>query len=142
MIRSLIKLLVVGVIAILGYNYFFGDTAEKANSKKIFGEVGTLFGSVKELVQSERGKYDAGKYDNAIGKVDNILGKLRSEATGNSGWIRKINDLEQQKNQIQQKIDRSKQSTNSGNSAEKDALKNDFSRMTDEINNLVQEMDK
>ncbi len=140
MIRSLIKFALLAVVAILGYNYFFGSTAEKENSRKIFGEVNVLFGSVKDLVRSEREKYDAGKYDNAVNKVDDILGKLRSEAQGNSGWLRKIDDLDKQRTELQQKINSSKKSA--ATTTDKTEVKKEFDQMTTQLDSLMDEMNQ
>ncbi|HNM26497.1 MAG TPA: hypothetical protein PKL15_13740, partial [Saprospiraceae bacterium] len=66
MIRSLIKIGLVLIVAILVYNRFFGTSAEKEQSKKIFGEMRDVVVSVGQLVKSEKTKFDAGKYDGAL----------------------------------------------------------------------------
>ena len=65
MIKSLLKLLVILVVGILIYNLFLGTDEEKQGAKKIVGEVKDVGVAVKDLVKSEKEKFDKGKYDKA-----------------------------------------------------------------------------
>ena len=65
MVRSLLKLAAVLIAAMLVYNYFFGTSNEKENSRKVFGQMRGVVVSVGDLLKSERAKFDAGKYDDA-----------------------------------------------------------------------------
>ena len=65
MIRSLVKIGILLVGAILVYNYFFGTDTEKDNSRKIFGQMRDVVVSVGQLVKTEKNNFNAGKYDAA-----------------------------------------------------------------------------
>jgi hypothetical protein len=117
MLRSLMSLGFVLICGILVYNYFFGSPDEKATSGKIFGETKNLVVSVKDLLKSEKSKFDSGKYDKAINQVDGIIEKLRGEASSNNqtDLLSKIEDLEKRKERLDgvvqdiKKLDPSKQ---------------------------------
>lgn len=80
MIRSLIKLGLMLVVGILVYNFYFGTEAEKESSRRVFNEVKEVGVAVKDLIKSEKQKFDAGKYDDALGKIENAFGNLRQKA--------------------------------------------------------------
>lgn len=80
MLRSVIRLGLFLVAAILVYNYFFGDDREKEQSRKIFGEAKSLVVSLVDLVKSEKVKYDYGKYDRALSELGLAFDKTRSQA--------------------------------------------------------------
>ncbi len=101
MIKNLLKLLFIVIIGVLVYNYFLGTPEEKANAKEIFGEVKDVVVKVKELVKSEREKFDTGKYNEAVDKIGEMLDKLKSESTDkNKKHLGKINELERRKNDL------------------------------------------
>ncbi len=80
MIRTIIKLGVFLVLALVGYNYFFGSETEKAQSKEIVGKVGDLGRDAWNLLRSERTKMKEGKYDDALEKMDDLYTQLRGKA--------------------------------------------------------------
>ena len=106
MIRSLLKLALLAVVCIVTYNYFFGNTDEKMQSKRIFKGVGNVFTEVRGLVYSEKDKFDAGKYDTALSKMQDVLGRLKTHAgeTSDGNLQRQITQLEQRKAQLEQKV--------------------------------------
>jgi len=80
MIKTIIKLGLVLVVGLLGYNYFFGDVEEKAQSREIVGKVGDLGKEAWNLLKSERQKMQEGKYDGALDKLDGLYSTLRGKA--------------------------------------------------------------
>jgi len=57
---NLLKLAALLVIGILVYNYFFGTTEEKAQSKVIFSEAKDLGKAAWGLLKSEKEKFEDG----------------------------------------------------------------------------------
>lgn len=104
MLRSLLKFGVLLVIGVLVYNFFFGSSTEKEQSKKVFGETKVLFHSVRDLVKGEREKFDAGKYDNAVSKVKNVFGKLRETANDNKDVLTELDDLDKKRQAIEERL--------------------------------------
>jgi len=107
MIGFLIKLLVFAVIGILGYNYFFGTSEEKAQSSKVFGQVKDVAVSVTELAKSEKEKYNAGKYDTALDKLASAYKTAREGAQKlDSSLLKKISQLEKRRAGLEEEIAR------------------------------------
>ena len=104
----IIKLVLVLVVGILGYNYFFGSAEEKANAQQIVGQVKSLTASVANLLKSEKEKYDEGKYDSAIGKVKSALGAIHQKVAGmgeqGKELLHKVESLEQQEANLETQL--------------------------------------
>ncbi len=105
MIRFLIKVAVVLIIGILVYNYFFGTSDEKETSKKVFGEVKELAVSIKDLVKSEKTKFDAGKYDKAIEKINSAVNSVKSQVHNNKNLANEMKQLEQKRALVTQEVE-------------------------------------
>ena len=147
MIRSLLRLALLAVVCIVIYNYFFGSSTEKQQSQRIFKGVGSVFTEVRDLVSSERGKFDAGKYDVALAKMQDVLGKLRSHAAdANDPTLnRQIANLQQRKATLQNQVN-NESTPNTGYQKAADSVKhyNDMARqlesLTNDLQNLVHQV--
>jgi len=94
------------LIGVLGYNYFFGSTEEKESSQRIFQEFKVLGTMVKNLVVSEKQKFDTGKYDVALSKINSIYIDLQEKAqrTDNVQLIDKLKDLSTKKQNLENQL--------------------------------------
>lgn len=105
---TIVKLAFGLAFVIVGYNYFLGDAAEKESSREIIGKVKGLTGSVVDLLKSEKGKYDQGKYDNAMGKMKDTFSVLKEKAAamGQSGeaTLNKLSELEQRRKDLEDQL--------------------------------------
>ncbi len=107
MIGFLIKLAIFAVTGILGYNYFFGTSEEKAQSSKVFGQVKEVAVSVGELAKSEKEKYNAGKYDTALDKLASAYKTAREGAQKlDAGLLKSIGELEKRRDGLEKEIAR------------------------------------
>jgi hypothetical protein len=106
MIKSLLKLLVVLVIGVLVYNYFFGTPSEKETSKEIFSDVRDLGKASWGLLRSEKEKFDAGKYDEAVDKVGGLLRSLNGKARdiGDRESLQRLEELERRRVALDKEI--------------------------------------
>ena len=77
MTKKIITGIVVIAVLVLGYNYFFGTVEEKTQSKNVAREVKEAGLAIKDLLQSEKEKFDQGKYDKAIAKTKTAVLFLR-----------------------------------------------------------------
>ena len=109
MIRRLLGWGLVLVFGVLVYNRFFGDTAEKEQSKKVFGEAKVLFHSVRDVVRTERHKFEVGKYDKAIGNIRSLFGKMRETAKDSKDVLAQIEDLDKKRVELESKLNKIKQ---------------------------------
>ena len=110
MIKTILKFLVILVVGILVYNYFYGTETEKATSKKIFQESKEVFVAVKDLLKSEKKKYDDGKYDDALDKIETAFLNLKEKAKvlNDSELLDKIAELDRERRRIQESLDETK----------------------------------
>lgn len=106
MIRFVLKIGAVLVAGILIYNFFFGTSAEKEQSRQIFGQVKDVVVSVGALVKSEKTKFDAGKYDAALEKLGGAYQAVRKQAQHlDASFMKRLDELEQRKASLQSEID-------------------------------------
>lgn len=106
MIRSLIKLGLLLIAAILVYNYFFGTDQEQDNSRKIFGQMRDVVVSVGQLVKTEKSNFDAGKYDGVLEQLGGAYRAVRDRAQYvDEKVLRRLDELEERKAHLQSELD-------------------------------------
>jgi cytochrome c556 len=144
MIRSLLKLALLAVVCIVIYNYFFGDASEKAQSKRIFQGVGSVFKEVKTLVRSERDKFDAGKYDAALTKMQDVIERLKNHArsTNDANLQSQVDQLEKRQIALHDKVEQSSNQENTGLQKAGDKLKqyNEMAKQMESLTNDLQSL--
>lgn len=79
MIRFIITTAIFLVIALLGYNYFYGTAQEKEQAQEIFSKGAEVVGAGADLLKSEYQKFQSGKYDNTLDNVNNLLSKVKEQ---------------------------------------------------------------
>ena len=125
MIGFLLKITVLIVFGLLAYNYFFGTDEEKTQSSKVFSQVKEVAVSVGELAKSEKGKFDAGKYDKALEKLGNAYKAAREGAQDlDAGVLKRVGELEKRKEGLSKEIasiEKAEQTEKKGQSAEAQA---------------------
>ena len=109
MIRFIITTAFFLVIALLGYNYFFGTAEEKEQAQEIFSKGAEVVGAGTDLLKSEYQKYEDGKYDEALDNINNLLSKLKEnggELLGEiDSWEQRKGDWDQKKIDLQKLLD-------------------------------------
>ena len=152
MIKSLLKLLVILVIGILIYNYFLGTEQEKQGAKKIFSEMKDVGVAVKDLLKTEKEKFDAGKYDNAVDKIGNVLDGLKKNAKDfDEKYLKRIDDLEQKRQELRRslsdyeqesdRITRDRDEFTPKGGKDSSAIKNDLEQLLKETESLINDME-
>ncbi len=105
MMKGLFRLLLFIIAAVLIYNYFFGDIKERQTSEQIVEQVKELGQSIGEMLVSEKDKIQSGKYDDALDKIGDFIKNMRSNSDElDVAALHKLNELEKQKNQLQEHI--------------------------------------
>ncbi len=105
MIRSLIKLGLLLLAGILVYNYFFGTTEEKTQSKEVFKKTGDALGAAWNLLKSEKEKFDSGKYDKVLDQLGNAYKAIRDQAKNvDEKVLKRLDDLERRKSALEQEL--------------------------------------
>ncbi len=135
MIKHIIKIGLLLLVGILGYNYFFGTATEKANSQKIFGQVKEVAVSVKDLVRQEKHKFDAGKYDKALQKLGGAYKGIREKLSGlDKNILKRIDGLDKRKAQLQDELQEVKKS---GDTDKQNELQDKLSKLVDDTETLI-----
>lgn len=142
MIRLLLKIGIFLVVGILIYNYFYGDNSEKAQSKAVFGEMRDVVVSVSGLLKTEKQKYDAGKYDQALDKLGDAYVVMRKQAAKlDKAMMDDLNGLEKRQKSLQKELDSIERAEgkSSTSSIEQTARKQDLKK---EMEALLRDTDK
>ncbi|MEM1220355.1 MAG: hypothetical protein AAGH79_15645 [Bacteroidota bacterium] len=137
MIRSILRLAVLLVVGILVYNFFFGTEAEKENSQKVFQEVKEVAISVKDLVKSEREKFDEGKYDQALSKMGDLFGQLKEKAqeVEDNNYLEKLADLDKKRKELEEEWNDHRPETES----EQNDFQSELKKLMDETEALIEQ---
>lgn len=106
MLGKIIKYGLGLVVGILIYNFFFGDASEKKQAKEVIGKAGDALGATWNLLKSEKQKFDAGKYDQALDKLSGAYQAIRNGAQYlDQNMLRRLDELERRKAGLQQQLD-------------------------------------
>ncbi|GJM36172.1 MAG: hypothetical protein DHS20C18_51730 [Saprospiraceae bacterium] len=141
MIRGLLKLGAILIVGILIYNYFFGSPEEKTQSKEIFHKVGELGKAGINLLKTEKGKFDEGKYDEALDNIGGLFQKLKKKAEdiNDSELLDKLADLEKTREGLADKLDEDKSENFS--EKEKGALKDELRKFMNDTESLMKKIE-
>ena len=143
MLKTILQVLVVVVVFVLVYNFFFGTSEEKENAKEIFQEVKEVGVAVKDLLKSEKEKFDAGKYDNAIKKMRELIQNLESNAREVAPeYVDRIKELEQKRKDLEGQLEQTKNvAEDTAEKAKKvEELNNDMDQLMQETEQIFQEI--
>jgi len=142
MIRTIIRLGIILVLGLLGYNYFYGTAEEKAQSKKIINTTkeagGKVIKSIGGLLKNERQKFDDGKYDEAMSKVTPFMKNLKEKAQNQGGKFKdEVAALNDEKKQLEKEI----AVADKKDEKEKKRLGERFGKLLDRLNELSDKID-
>lgn len=148
MLKSLLQLAALLVIGIVLYNYFLGTPEERKQSEAIFREVGELGKSVVELVKSEKEKFDAGKYDQALEKIGSIFRDIEGAASEDRDMLSELDRLEAKRQELMERLQELEESAveeydefrAKGDSIEKEELKRELDRLVRETERLIEQL--
>ena len=105
MFGKLFRLIVILVIGILVYNFFLGDEEEKESARRIFGEAKELGIAVKELIKSEKEKFDEGKYDETLDKIGGLFRKVKNRAENiDDEYLDQITALDEKRKDLEKRL--------------------------------------
>lgn len=106
MIRSLIKLGLFLLAAILVYNYFFGTNEEKTQSREVFKKTGDAIGAAWNLLKSEKQKFDSGKYDKVLDQLSGAYKAVRERAQYvDEKILKRLDNLEARKQKLEKELE-------------------------------------
>ena len=149
MIRSLIRLALLVIIGIVAYNFFMGSSTEKDGAKQVVKEFKDVGVAVKDLLKSEKSKFEGGKYNEVLDNIGGVFSNLKSKAKDiDEKYIDRIANLDQKRKDLEERlespeVDPSKSGSVAqvNNTSEQKKLKLDLKKLMDDTNALIQEMD-
>lgn len=152
MFGKLLKLIAILVIGILVYNLFLGNDTEKENARKVFGEIKEVGVAVKDLLKSEKEKFDEGKYDDALEKVGSVFAKMKRRAQDiDKKYLDKIDSLEEKRKDLERRLAELEEEEKTipdsyGNNIKVDSterkIEKERKKITREMDDLVSETEK
>jgi len=154
MIRTVIKIGVLLVIGIVGYNSMFGTPEEKEKAKNTISkakEAGKVIGGALldlgkdgvALLKEEREKFREGKYDKAVEEVGGLISKIKKQVEGVGGeMLDRVNDLEKQRDAISAQIDKAKDVVGEMSDEDKAKLKKQFDELTEKTGEVLKDLEK
>lgn len=148
MIKSIIRVGLFLVAGILVYNYFYGSDTEKEQSKQFFQEVKDLGGIAWDLLKSEKEKLDEGKYDEALDNIGGLFERMKSEAEKGGQAITRINDLELERQNLEDRLQRMQQENTASSAPQTPAtpdeedLKRDIKKLFEKAERLVDDFEQ
>ena len=153
MIKSILKLGVLLVVGLVGYNFFLGTPEEKAEARETISKVkeaGKVVGGVLldlgkdgvALIKKERMKFKQGKYDEAVEEVGGLISKIKDKVEGEGGeLLDKVKELEKQKDAISSAIEKAKGTTEGITGETKEKLTKDFENLTDQASEVLEQLE-
>jgi len=138
MIKSLIKVGLLLVVGILGYNYFLGSPEEKANSKKIINDVKDVGKSVGSVIKSEAEKFQEGKMDRMLAKMKSVMSDVEAKAADKPELKQQLSDLMNDQKSLQEKID-DIQSEDNTTKVDRKAVKKEIRALEAKFTKLMQD---
>lgn len=131
MIKKLIRIALIAVVAVVGYNYFLGDAAEKEQATKIVDGVKNVGSSIKDMVVNEKEKIKDGKYDKVLDFVTDKIDGLKA-GDNDAGTQRKIEDLEVEKKKVEEEL-----ANKDATKEEKDLAEKALEKLMDKLGDLL-----
>ena len=132
--KTLLKIVIVLIVAILVYNYFAGTPSEKKQSEKIFREIKEVGNSVADLVKDEHKKFQEGKYDNILEKLKTAYADMeRAWGETKPELMDKLHELEKKRDELEEA------SENPRDSVDTEKLKRDLKELLKDTEKLLEE---
>lgn len=137
MIRTIIKLGIFLVLAVLGYNYFLGDETEKAQSREIVGKAADLGKDAWNLLRNEKEKLNEGKYDGALDQLKELYGELKKNAgrLQDTEALERIRELDEVRESLSEKMKETA-------AEDQSKLKREVDRLTEETEAVMKKLEQ
>jgi len=139
MIKAVIKIGLVVLVALVGFNYFFGTPAEKASSRKIVEGVKDVGKTVGGVIKSEKEKLSEGKMDRVIEDLGNWVERIKGKAQDNPAVKEKAGKLDDMLKLLNEEMKLLKEEKGT-ESKERRALRKKMRKVEDEIQKLADEV--
>lgn len=148
MIRSLIRLALLVIIGIVAYNFFMGSSTEKDGAKQVVKEFKDVGVAVKDLLKSEKTKFEGGKYNEVLDNIGGVFTNLKSKAKEiDEKYVDRIANLDRKRQELEERLETSEVDPSKAgsiaqvnNTPEQKKLKLDLKKLMADTEALVREM--
>ena len=142
MIRRLISLVILVVVALMGYNMFFGTEEDKARGQAVAKETKELVGSIVGFLKAEKQNYDSGKYEDAMKKLNKAFKNISSKAQEIGGNLpERVKELEEKKDQLDRLIEVNKNSKVAEPIKQNEKIEDEMSDILKELQDIAEDID-
>lgn len=133
MIRTLIKWAFIALIAIIAYNYFFGDESEQQQSQQIINKTKDIGAAIVDLVSDESERIQEGKYDDVVDNIQGVIDKLKNSGEENDP---QLNNLENELDQTRKNIDELSETSTDSLEKKKDSIESQLQQILQKLKGL------
>lgn len=138
--RFIFKILLLGLIAVLAYNYFFGNPTEKQQSQDIVLKVEELGKSVADLIKNEKERYDEGKYNDAINKIGSLIQRIKNQGA-NLELKDELENLNKRKDELKERLGNMTDAEGNMKQNEQDKIDKDLEELLMDLKKLTKSTD-
>ncbi len=149
MIKFIIRIAIILIIALVGYNYFFGSAEEKESAQNIIDSFKKLWQETWSMLKSEKEKIDEGKYDEALSGLENVLSNIGDELGDNSRSMQgEVAKLEAERQELMQEAEaledgsQNRGLTGTVDPAKEEELARKIKELYEKTENLLQNIEK
>lgn len=119
--KNILYLVFVGVIIWVVYATFFGNSEDRAMRDRLFKGLKETGSAITDILHSQKGKYNAGEYDQALEKISGVIAQLKQTKDGAEAHADELAALERQKAELEQLIGNYEKSQSNFDAAQKRA---------------------
>ncbi len=75
--KTIIKLLIIAILALILYNYFYGDETERETSAQVVDNARQLGQSLWDMIRVEKDRFSDGKHQEIVDNIGSTIGFVR-----------------------------------------------------------------
>ncbi len=134
--KTLLKIALIAIVAVLGYNYFYGDEKEQEQAERIVGKVKDLGSDLKALVLNEKEKYNEGKYDKTVEKFNDLISSVKEKISSID-----LEKLEKRKDGIEESLKKLKKKTEDVTEEETKNIESEMQELLEDISKAIEDIE-
>jgi chromosome segregation ATPase len=134
--------LFVGIAAVVGYNYFFGNETEKAQAHTVTKEVKESVVALKDFMVTQKDKADINAIKGNLARAGDLLKRVGNEAANfDAKFKTRAEDLDAKRAKLEQTINHIDNTARDAKQ-QKLAAETELAALVHDIDALTKDMDK
>ncbi|TVQ47610.1 MAG: hypothetical protein EA362_06345 [Saprospirales bacterium] len=98
--KTIFRLLIIAIIALIVYNYFYGDETEKETSAQVVDHARQLGQSLWEMIRVEKDRFSDGKHQEIVDNIGSTIGFIRDNREAMNISDSQLMELEKHQNEL------------------------------------------